>query len=127
MPTTRSGCSRSAPISVTESDDVFVARTHSGETTRSSSREHLLLDRHLLEDRLEHEVAAGEDVPLGPAGDERAEEPRLALAEPAAPHELGELVGDPGDRLVDLLLREVAQHDRHLEAPKERAARAAAP
>ena len=60
MPTTRSGCSSPAPISVTESDDVFVS-THSGETTRSSRREDVLLDRHLLEDGLEDEIAAGED------------------------------------------------------------------
>ena len=37
IPTSRSGCSRSAPISVTESDDVFVAKMHSGETIASSS------------------------------------------------------------------------------------------
>ena len=79
-------------------------------------REHLLLDRHLLEDRLEDEIATGEHLPLGAAGDERAQEPRLALAETLPAHEVGELVGDPRDRIVDLLLGEVAQHDRHLEA-----------
>ena len=36
-PTTRSGCSRSAAISVIDSDEVLVARTHSGETTFSTS------------------------------------------------------------------------------------------
>ena len=81
--------------------------------------EDLLLHRHLLEDRFEHEVAAREDVPLGAAGDERAEEARLAFAEPSAAHELGELVRDPRDRVVDLLLGEVAQHDRNLEAAQE--------
>src|SRR5439155_533571 len=37
MPTTRSGWRRSAVISATDSDDVLVARTHSGETTSSSA------------------------------------------------------------------------------------------
>ncbi len=36
-PTTRSGCSRSAAISVIDSDEVLVASTHSGETTASTS------------------------------------------------------------------------------------------
>ena len=81
--------------------------------------EDLLLDGHLLEHRLEHEVAAREHVPARASGDERAEEPRLALAQPAAADELGELVLDPRDRLVDLLLREVAEHDRHFEPPQE--------
>ena len=36
-PTTRSGCSSSAAISVTDSEEVLVASTHSGETTASSS------------------------------------------------------------------------------------------
>ena len=33
--------------------------------------------------------------------------------------EVGELVRDPGDRVVDLLLREVSQDDRDLEPPQE--------
>ena len=36
-PTTRSGCSRSAAISVTESEEVLVARMQSSETTASTS------------------------------------------------------------------------------------------
>ncbi len=36
-PTTRSGCSRSAAISVIDSEEVFVASTHSAETTFSTS------------------------------------------------------------------------------------------
>ena len=36
-PTTRSGCSRSAAISVIDSDEVLVASTHSGETTFSTA------------------------------------------------------------------------------------------
>ena len=37
IPATRSGCWSSAAISVTDNDEVFVASTHSGDTTRSSS------------------------------------------------------------------------------------------
>ena len=81
--------------------------------------EDLLLHGHLLEYRFEHEVAAREHGPSRASGDERAEEPRLALAEPAAADQLGELVLDPRDRLVDLLLREVAEHDRDLEPSQE--------
>ena len=105
--------------SVTESDDVFVARTHSGRNDPLELREDLLLHRELLEDGLEHQVAAGEDLPVCAAGDERAEEARLALGEPAAAYEVGELVRDPGDRVVHLLLREVSQDDRNLEPPQE--------
>ena len=36
-PTTRSGCSRSAAISVTDSEEVLVASTQSAETTASTS------------------------------------------------------------------------------------------
>ena len=36
-PTTRSGCARSAAISVIDSEEVFVASTHSGETIASTS------------------------------------------------------------------------------------------
>ena len=59
-PTTRSGCSSSPAISVTDSEDVFVASTVSGADDRLEVGEHLLLDRHLLEDRLEHEVGVRE-------------------------------------------------------------------
>ncbi len=78
-------------------------------------REDLLLHRHLLEHRLQHEVAAREDVPACAAGDERAEEARLALAEPAPADEVAQLVLNPRDRLVHLLLRQVAEDDRDLE------------
>ena len=42
-PTTRSGCSRSAAISVIDSDEVLVASTHSGETTFSTSAKTVFL------------------------------------------------------------------------------------
>ena len=43
-PTTRSGCSSSAAISVTDSDEVLVASTHSARDDRLDLGEHLLLD-----------------------------------------------------------------------------------
>ena len=61
-PTTRSGCASSAAISVTDSDEVLVARTHSGADDGLDLREHLLLDRQVLEHRLDHEVGVGEGV-----------------------------------------------------------------
>ena len=64
-PTTRSGCSRSAAISVIDSDEVLVARTHSGDDDLLDLGEDLLLDRHLLEDRLDDEVGVGEAVLVG--------------------------------------------------------------
>ena len=42
-PTTRSGCFRSAAISVIDSEEVFVARTHSGVTICSTSAQTLFL------------------------------------------------------------------------------------
>ena len=98
----------SAPISSTESDDVFVARIASGATSPHLC-EDLALDVELLEDRFEHEVAALELLPAGAAVDERREE-RLALAD---------LLANRRKRLVDAALLEVAQDDRHLEPAQE--------
>ena len=42
-PTTRSGCSRSAAISVIDSEDVLVASTHSADTTFSTSAKTVFL------------------------------------------------------------------------------------
>ena len=64
-------------------------------------------------------VAAGEDVESGAPGDDRAEKARLPLAHATSLHEVGELVADPGDALVDLLLREIAHHDGHFETAHE--------
>ena len=62
-----------------------------------------------LEDRFEHEVAAGELLPAGAAVDDRREK-RLACAD---------LFPNRRERLVDARLLEIAQHDRHLEPPQE--------
>jgi hypothetical protein len=48
-----------------------------------------------------------------------AEEARLPLGQAATLDEVGELVADPFDAVVDLLLREVAQHDGDLQASEE--------
>ena len=119
IPTTRSGCSRLEPISVTERDEVFVAMTHSGETTRSSSAKTSFFT--CISSKTASITRAQPAKTSNPvsAGDDRAEEPRLPLAHAASLHEVGELVADPGDALVDLLLREVAQHDGHFETAQE--------
>ena len=58
---------------------MFVASTHSSPHHLFELCEDLLLDLELLEHRLEHEVAVGEAVVVGAAGDERREEPSLAF------------------------------------------------
>ncbi len=68
--------------------------------------ENLALHVHLLEHRLEDQVAAGEVLPAGSAFDDRPEE-RL------------DLVADRLQGFVDARLVEVAQHDRHLEPSQE--------
>jgi hypothetical protein len=72
-PTTRSGCSRSLAISVIDSEEVFVASTHSVGDDRLDLGEDLLLDRHLLEDGLDDEVGVGEAVLGRRAGDQALE------------------------------------------------------
>ena len=73
----------SAAISVTDSEEVLVASTHSGRDDRLDLGEHLLLDRHLLEDGLDHEVGVGERVLGQRAGDQRLEPVRRVGADPA--------------------------------------------
>ena len=104
---------------MTEREDVFVARTHSGRDDAFELGEHLLLDRHLLEHRLEDEVATDEGLPFGATRYERAEKARLAFGQTTTPDELAELLCDPGDCLVDLLPGQVAHDDRRLEAAEE--------
>ena len=120
MPTTRSGCSRSAPISVTESDDVFVASTHSGETTRSSSAKTSFLtaiSSNTASRTRSQPAKTSHSVPP-----ETSEPRKRALPSPRRPF------ASRGRRarraihaiaVVDLLLRQVAEDDRHLE-PAER-------
>ena len=99
-------------MSVIDSADVFVARTHSSPTTSSSSCEDLLLDLELLEHRFEHEVAVGEAVVVGTAGDERGEEAALALVVAAFGDLAVDFRPDVRERFVDDLLLHVSDHDR---------------
>ena len=98
-----------------------MARTQPGRPTCSrSSREDLLLHLELLEDRLEHEVAVGEVLVAGRAGDERGQEAGLALVVAA----LGDLLRRARTRCSRArsrprLVADVAHRDRHLEAPEE--------
>ena len=64
IPTTRSGEAVAAAISVTESAEVFVARIASGRQIRSSSANSSTLRLELLDDRLDHEVAAREHLEI---------------------------------------------------------------
>ena len=119
-PTTRSGCSRSAAISVIDSEEVLVASTHSARDDLLDVGEDGLLDRHLLEDGLDHEVGVAEgDLLVGLAGDQRLVAVGLVLVDPALGEQLVDLGVDVGDALVGALLVEVGQHDRHLEAAYE--------
>ncbi len=90
-PTTRSGRSSSAAISVIDSDEVLVARIASALTHRLELGEHLLLDREVLEDRLDDEVGVGEGVLGQRAGDQRLEPVGLVRADPALGQQLVEL------------------------------------
>ena len=72
-PTIRSGCSRSAAMAETESDEVLVARTQVGRDVLLEIGEHRLLHRQLFEDRLDHEVAVPEIGQLRGAGGKRPE------------------------------------------------------
>ena len=69
-------------ISVIDSDEVLVARTHSGADDRLDLGPDLLLDRHLLEDRLDDEVGVGEAVLGRRAGDQALEPVGLVGARP---------------------------------------------
>ena len=99
-------------MSVIDSADVFVARTHSSPHNLFELCEDLLLDLELLEHRFEHEVAVGEAFVVGAAGDERREETGLALVV-AAPGDLAvDFRPDVRERFVDDLLLHVSDHDR---------------
>ena len=119
MPTTRSGCSRLG-AHLGDRERRGVRREHALRRDDALELgEHLLLDGHLLEDRLEDEVAACEDVPPGPAGDERAEEARLALAEAALRDELGELAAIHASASSTCSCVTSRSDDRDLEPPQE--------
>ena len=65
MPMTLSGRAVAAAISSTSSVEVFVASKASGLADRVELGEQLLLDRHLLEHRLDDEVRIGDGAEVG--------------------------------------------------------------
>ena len=96
---------------------MFVASTHSGETTRSSAaKTSLIAISSKTASRTRSQPAkTSHSVPPVTAEPRK----RLAFRETTAAHEVGEFVGDPRDRVVDLFLGQVAQHDRNLQTPQE--------
>ena len=65
MPTTLDGRLVATEISVTDSDDVFVARIVSGRQILSAGGEDLLLEVESLRHRLDHHVDVGEVLHRG--------------------------------------------------------------
>ena len=109
-PTTRSGCFRSAAISVTEQrrcvGGQYTGLGHDG----LALGENLLLDLQILENGLDDEVGVREGRLVRGAADQSLEAVGLVLVDPASGQELVDLAVDVGDALVDPLLIEVG-HD----------------
>ena len=103
MPTTRPGVDVAAAISVTESAEVFVARTASGRQIRSSSAKSSPLRLELLDDRLDHDVAVGEVVELGRQREPAHRVVARGLLELPLVDLAGEEVADPLARLLPQL------------------------
>ncbi len=118
-PTTRSGCSRPARHRLDRERRRVRDQQALGGHDALERAEDVLLDGELLEDRLEHEVAARVGVDPSAGGDDRAEEPRLPLGEPSLRDQAGELAVDRGDGLLGTLGVDVREHDRDLEAAEE--------
>ena len=118
-PTTRSGCSRSAAISVTDSDEVLVARIASGRTIFSRSAKIVFFSCSSSNTASITKSAS--------ANTARSTEPvtsafswfALSGADPALAEQLVDLAVHVPDALVDPLLVEVGEHHRHLEPPYE--------
>ncbi len=87
---------------------------------RLDLREHLLLDADLLEHGLDDEVRVREALGLVQhTGHQRLEAVGLVLVDTALAEQLVDLGVDVAHTLVDALLVDVGQHDRHLEAAQE--------
>ena len=119
-PTTRSGCSRSAAISVIDSDEVFVARTHSGDTTASTSAKTGFLTFISSNTASITKSASAKTSPLSAAPETRALS-RLALSGETRPfaEQLVDLGVHVAHALVDARLVEVGEHDGHPEPAYE--------
>ena len=100
---------------MTESDEVLVASTHSGETTFSSAAKTSCLTDSSSKTASMTKSASGEGLQRGRAGHQGLEPVGLVLVDPALAPQCVDLPVHPGDAGVDALLVEVAQDDRHLE------------
>ena len=108
IPTTRSGRAVAFATSVTESAEVFVASTASSDDHAVEHAEELLLGVELLDDRLDHEVAAGEVVELGRRRQPGERGVALLGGQPALLDAAAEVVGDPLARALAELLAHLA-------------------
>ena len=118
-PTTRSGCSSRLAISVIESDEVFVMRTHSAETTASTSANTCCLtDISSKTASMTRSASAKPSLDVEPVtrrvrNEAVSGETRRFSRRPC------DLVVDPADALGHALLVEVGHDDRHPEAARE--------
>ena len=80
---------------------------------------HLLLDRHVFEDRLNDEVAVREVGQVGSSGDQRAKPIRFIWDDPPLFQQSVDLCRHIFHSRVDSHLVEIGDHDRHLEATQE--------
>ena len=118
-PTRRSGCSRSSAMAVTDSEEVLVARMHSGGNDRLHLLEDLLLDVELLEHRLDDEVGVGEGFLGHRPGDQRPGPVGGVGADPALLQQLVHLGVHVAHALVHPGLVDIRHHHGDLELAGE--------
>ena len=87
-----------------------------GVDVRRDLGEDLLLQRRVLEDRLDHQVAAGQVGRVGGGGDPVEQLGLLLLGRPAAGDRLVEQPRGVGLALLGALERDVLEHDLHAGA-----------
>ena len=118
-PTTRSGCASPDAISVTDSEEVFVASTQSGLTTASTSANTCCLTAISSNTASITKSASANASLVSDPVTSAVSRAASVGADPAALAELGYLgphMAHPG---VEPRLVQVGQHDRHLEPPGE--------
>ena len=126
-PTTRSGCSSSAAISVIDSEEVLVARMQCRQTTASTSANTCCLTPISSKTAsMTKSASANASLVSEPVTSALS---RLALSGLTRPllEQLVDLAVDVADALVDARLVEVGEHDRHLEPLGEQQRRAGWP
>ncbi len=119
MPATRAGCCSSAAMSVIDSADVFVASTQSSRTTCSSSASTRCLTSSSSNTASRTRSQSAKPSVVRSAGDERGEEASLPLVVATLRDLCVDLRTDVRERVVDDLLRDVADDDGHLESAEE--------